>query len=391
MPKRLPVHNLDAATAADGQVPVVTGGKFGLGYAAVETTAEAERIRDVIGAALRGTGATSVVVNDPGDLITISSQAGSPFPALQDRGAWSATPKAQLSFDYELGIPAGMTGNVTGYPVTIDAADATTGTLKAMIAGLQGAYANEYAEISIVWAGTTSDTMTVRYWCQSEAGSDFAKVYVDGVEKASQSGVQSGFLTFTFSGISPGTRVIRFSYTSDYASQQGFNNARWGKVTYWGPDASAAYMHGHVVSYGGLNYFSLVDNNIVTPGTDVTKWLPFGGPKRIAMLKVPGTLAVAAGTTRIYNDTGATWTISSIRATVETAPTGGTVVVDVNKNGTTLFTTQANRPTIASAGLTSGKVTNADVTTVADGDYLTVDVDTTTSPAADLTVSIVVV
>lgn len=102
------------------------------------------------------------------------------------------------------------------------------------------------------------------------------------------------------------------------------------------------------------------------------------------------TVAVGAGTTRLYNDTSAAWTILSVRATVETPPSGGTVVVDVNKNGTTIFTTQANRPSIAAAGATSGKVTSMNVTSVAPGDYLTIDVDTATAPAAMLTVTVVV-
>ena len=108
-----------------------------------------------------------------------------------------------------------------------------------------------------------------------------------------------------------------------------------------------------------------------------------------ALFKAAGTITVASGATRLFNDTGATWTILSIRASVETAPSGGSVVVDVNKNGTTLFTTQANRPTITTGNLTSGKVTTMDITTVADGDYLTVDVDTATTPAANLTVTLV--
>lgn len=111
-----------------------------------------------------------------------------------------------------------------------------------------------------------------------------------------------------------------------------------------------------------------------------------GGGTKTAVFKVSGTLVTGAGATRLYNDTGAAWTIASIRASVETAPSGGSVVIDVNKNGTTLFTTQANRPTITSTNTTSGKVTAIDVTSVSDGDYLTVDIDTTTAPAANLTV-----
>jgi hypothetical protein len=44
-------------------------------------------------------------------------------------------------------------------------------------------------------------------------------------------------------------------------------------------------------------------------------------------------------------------------------------------NGTTIFTTQGNRPAIAAASNTSGKVTNMDVTTIANGQYVTIDID----------------
>jgi len=74
---------------------------------------------------------------------------------------------------------------------------------------------------------------------------------------------------------------------------------------------------------------------------------------------VAGTLTVATGKFRIYNDTGVTLTIRAVRASVNTAPTGAAIRVDVNKNGTTIFTTQGNRPNIAVSTNTS-KVTNMD-------------------------------
>lgn len=103
-----------------------------------------------------------------------------------------------------------------------------------------------------------------------------------------------------------------------------------------------------------------------------------------------GTLAVTTGKHRLYNDSGATWTILAVRASVGTAPTGSSAIVDVNVNGTTIFTTQGNRPTIAASSNTSGKVTNMDVTTVADGSYLTVDIDQigSTITGSDMTVQV---
>ncbi len=105
---------------------------------------------------------------------------------------------------------------------------------------------------------------------------------------------------------------------------------------------------------------------------------------------VSGTLVAGVSTARFYNDTGRTLTIAAVRATVGTSPTGAAVIVDVNKNGSTIFTTQANRPTVAISGVTSGKVTSMNVTTLADGDYLTCDVDQigSTVAGANLTVQV---
>ncbi|QQS20454.1 hypothetical protein IPL85_05800 [Candidatus Saccharibacteria bacterium] len=103
-----------------------------------------------------------------------------------------------------------------------------------------------------------------------------------------------------------------------------------------------------------------------------------------------GTLVVVSGTHRLYNDSGTTWTIRSVRASVGTAPTGSSILIDINSNGSTIFSTQGNRPTIATSANTSGKVTNMDITTVADGAYITVDIDQIGSTVAgsNLTVQV---
>ena len=100
-----------------------------------------------------------------------------------------------------------------------------------------------------------------------------------------------------------------------------------------------------------------------------------------------GALVVGAGPFRHYMK-GA-WTITQVRASVGTAPTGASVIVDVNKNGTTIFTTQSNRPTIAVS--TNTDLADAiDVSALADGDYLTVDIDQigSTIAGSDLTVQV---
>lgn len=103
-----------------------------------------------------------------------------------------------------------------------------------------------------------------------------------------------------------------------------------------------------------------------------------------------GTLTTATGTMRLPID--GTYTIVGTRLMVGTAPTGASIIIDVNKNGTTIYSTQANRPTIAASANAGGPGSAPDVTSLAAGDYLTVDIDQVGSTVAgsDLTVVVVV-
>lgn len=67
-------------------------------------------------------------------------------------------------------------------------------------------------------------------------------------------------------------------------------------------------------------------------------------------------------------------TLKRVRVYADTAPTGADLVLDVNKNGTTVFTTQANRPRVA-AGANAGLSAAPDVLALAVGDRLSLDVD----------------
>ena len=103
---------------------------------------------------------------------------------------------------------------------------------------------------------------------------------------------------------------------------------------------------------------------------------------------VTGALSVKVGASQVYVEQPRT--ITSVRASVGSAPAGAAVIVDVKKNGVTVFTTQANRPQIAAGANTSGKVTAIDVTRLAAGDFLTVDVAQVGSatPGSDLVVQV---
>ena len=70
-------------------------------------------------------------------------------------------------------------------------------------------------------------------------------------------------------------------------------------------------------------------------------------------------------------------TFSRITLYRRTAGGGSSTIVDVNKNGTTVYTTQGNRPTVTAAGGNDGidATTDFDVTTFAQDDRIEVDVD----------------
>ncbi len=113
------------------------------------------------------------------------------------------------------------------------------------------------------------------------------------------------------------------------------------------------------------------------PGVDL--YIPFS---------ISGAAYVTAGQGRVYIESSRT--ITRVRASVGTAPTGASLIVDVLKNGTSIYSgTPANRPTIAAGSYTALGGTPT-TTTFVSGDYITVSVVQIGSGVAgsDLTVSI---
>lgn len=93
-----------------------------------------------------------------------------------------------------------------------------------------------------------------------------------------------------------------------------------------------------------------------------------------------GVLAVGAGAMRIpVTQRGR---IIHVRAAVDTAPTGASVIIDVNKNGTTIFAS-GDRPEIAASTNQSANETPlAADEFITVGDWLTVDIDQVGSTVA---------
>ena len=142
-----------------------------------------------------------------------------------------------------------------------------------------------------------------------------------------------------------------------------------------------------------------------TPGTgfgwlyvDTDSHLIFENPSdkfdlsdpKVTIFTVEGTIATSTGKLRMYNKWGRTIEIVNVFIAVNTAPTGTSLIVDIHKGGTTIFTTQSGRPEIAISGFTDTSST-PDVTSWAADEYLTMDVDQigSTIAGADLVVHVV--
>ena len=88
---------------------------------------------------------------------------------------------------------------------------------------------------------------------------------------------------------------------------------------------------------------------------------------------VPGRLSVGICKSWVYF-APFDFTLDRVKCFARTPSNSEPIIVDVNANGTTIFTTQGNRPRIP-AGQNIGPVTTPDITAISEGDILSLDVD----------------
>ncbi len=102
------------------------------------------------------------------------------------------------------------------------------------------------------------------------------------------------------------------------------------------------------------------------------------------LFTVTGTVTVATSVTPII-PAHRTLTIVKAYAVLKTGPTGANLIVDINKNGSTIMT---GTKLVVAAGATTGSQTTFSTTDLADGDSLTIDIDQigSTIAGADLSV-----
>ena len=104
---------------------------------------------------------------------------------------------------------------------------------------------------------------------------------------------------------------------------------------------------------------------------------------------VTGTVTVGTNVTSVYI-VPMSMTIEKVYLYTKTGPTGAALIIDIKKNGTSIWSINtANRGTIAD-GATSGNQTAFDTVSLSDGDILSLDVIQvgSTIAGADLTVAL---
>lgn len=137
---------------------------------------------------------------------------------------------------------------------------------------------------------------------------------------------------------------------------------------------------------GGIQRSALTGDVTATAGSGATTIASGVMPVVIPFMRA-GTLTTGTGTLAFRAPFA--MTLQHVRLYATTAPTGAAILVDVNKNGTTMFTTQGNRPTIAISANSETATTAPDVTAVAAGDRITIDVDQVGSTIAGADLSVI--
>lgn len=115
----------------------------------------------------------------------------------------------------------------------------------------------------------------------------------------------------------------------------------------------------------------VANGTLTDEGSGVVSLSASPSAERMAVWTVDGALTVETGKLRIYNHTGFSLTVTRVSAAVGSAAAGAAVIVDVNKNGTTILTT----PLSIAIGDYSATTTGIATSEWANGEYLTMDVD----------------
>jgi len=320
---------------ADGSVTTGTGGSSGITY----------------------TYSSSAPISPTAGDIWIDSDTGIEYTFINDGTdpVWANMSSGNLVGSIGPSGPTGITGN-TGNAATITVGTTTTG--------------NAGTTASVINSGTIS-AATLDFTIPRGDTGTAATVGVG----TTTTGTPGSSASVSNSGTSS---AATFNFTIPRGDTGTAATVGVGTTTTGTPGSSASVTNSGTTSAAVFNF--TVPQGIQGPASSAY----------VPMFSKQGPLSVATGTHRYYVESAAT--ITKVRIATGTAPTGASLIVDVNKNGTTIYTTQANRPAIT-AGTNTATGNTIDVTGLVAGDYITVDIDQVGSTIAgsDLTVILTLV
>jgi hypothetical protein len=200
------------------------------------------------------------------------------------------------------------------------------------------------------------------------------------IQSGGVSYTQRANLNFTGTGI---TITDDIANNATVVTFSGGTASSDGKVKVSSNDTTSDYLFSKLVAGSGIAITEVND------GSNETIRLAVNQP-RVALLTFGGVLSGVVGPLRLYNVFNQSVVISKIFLAVSTAPNGANLIVDVNHNGSTIFSTQANRPTIT-AGNFTGESSAINSPVWSSSGYLTADIDQvgSTVPGSNLSVHIV--
>ena len=107
----------------------------------------------------------------------------------------------------------------------------------------------------------------------------------------------------------------------------------------------------------------------------VSAWNPQPLPVEIGVACSDETTNLTSGTAKATFRMPYAMTLTSVRANVNTAPSGSTILVDVNKNGSTIFSTRVSIDASEKTSVTAASAFVLSTTSLANDDEITVDID----------------
>jgi len=224
---------------------------------------------------------------------------------------------------------------------------------------------------------------------------DTSQVYLNGERQRLGTdyteSVVSKSVIFTVAPTAPDTVYVSYEFANlsstykfndDLTSQQTGLNKIFNTTYNFRPGSTMVYKNGERfrldTDYTETGTDQITMTTIPNSGTDLIidyDANASGNTFNIGQISfnIDGTLTGA--TTDITGTLiGRLGTITEVQIGADNAPTGSALIIDINNNGTTIFTNPANRPQL-SIGSTYATFTTIDVPSITKGDKLTIDID----------------